>query len=58
MRLPLSPGFDIEGLSSAQDQTTQPATLVDSKGEPAAFGVLDAVSFSELVRDAEALRSR
>ncbi len=58
VRLPLSPGFDIEGLSSAKDQTTQPATLVDSKGGQAAFGVLDAVSFSELVRDAEALRSR
>ncbi len=55
-RLPLTPGFEIEILAHAGDQTTGAATLADAEGEALTFGALDPVSFSELVRDLEALR--
>lgn len=43
-------------IAHADDQTTGAATLTDASGKEAAFGALDATSFSELVRDLEALR--
>ena len=57
VRLPLSPGIEIASLASCPDPTTGPATVRDRAGRDAHFGALDAVSFSELVRDAEALRA-
>ncbi len=54
--LPLTPGFEIELLTHAPDQTTGAATLADATGTSLPFGKLDAVAFSELIRDLEALR--
>ncbi len=54
-RLPLTPGFEIEGLAHAPDQTTGAVTLTNAAGEPTPLGALHPVSFSELVRDALAL---
>lgn len=50
------PGFEIEILALASDQTTAAATLADAEGNAASFGAIDAAAFSELIRDLEALR--
>ncbi len=54
--VPLAPGFEIEILAHAGDQTTSAATLADAEGNVVPFGALDAAAFSELIRDVEALR--
>jgi hypothetical protein len=54
--LPLTPGFEIELLAHASDQTTGAATVTDAAGAQVPFGRLDAVAFSELIRDLESLR--
>lgn len=56
VRVPMRPGFEIESLSSASEQTTAGATLTDASGKPRVFGELDPVDYSELVRDFETLR--
>jgi hypothetical protein len=56
VRVAVSPPFEIAYLQSADDATTEPATLRDPKAAARRFGDLDAVSFSELVRDLDALR--
>lgn len=55
-RVPLAPGFEIAVLAHAGDQTTAAATLTDAEGNAVPFGALDPAAFSELIRDAEALR--
>ena len=54
--VPLTPGFEIEILAHASDQTTAAATLADAEGNAASFGAIDAAAFSELIRDLEAPR--
>jgi hypothetical protein len=54
VRIPLSPGIPIDSLQWCADPVLGAATLEDG----GAFGALDAITFSELVRDVEALRAR
>ena len=54
--VPLQPGFEIEILAHAGEQTTAAATLADAAGDAVPFGALDAAALSELIRDVEALR--
>jgi len=55
-RLPISPGISMEDIAHGPDQTTD-AVVVEREGEAVAIGELDAVGFSEIVRDVEALRT-
>lgn len=50
--VPLSPGFEIASLANCTDPTTEAPTLSGSTK----FGALEALDFSELVRDVSALR--
>jgi len=55
-RLPLSPGISLEDLKGCPEQTTG-ALVVEREGRAVTLGELAAVSFSEVLRDVEALRS-
>jgi len=54
-RLPIEPGFEIQHLADAHPQKLGPVTF-SKRGAPLALGAVDAVAFSEVVRDLEALR--
>jgi hypothetical protein len=57
IRVPLSPAIEIESLADAGPVTMGAPTLSTAQDNSLAFGALESVAFSELVRDIEAVRA-